>query len=204
MKKKRLIVATKNQGKLREIRELLDGLPLEMCSLSDFQGLPEIVEDGSTFRANALKKALTIARHTGGLVLGEDSGIEVAALDKRPGVYSARYAGVQATDRKNNLKLLRELRGVPMKDRRARYRCVAALVEGETVIAVVSGRCEGMIAQQPQGRNGFGYDPLFFVPRHGQTFGMLDPSIKAVISHRARAMVRVRAALESYLAGACS
>lgn len=193
---KKLIVATKNQGKLREIRELLKDFPIRVVSLADYNDLPDIIEDGKTFRANALKKALTISRHTGELVLGEDSGIEVVALQHRPGVYSARYSGPEATDKKNNSKLLRELAGIPFKNRHARYRCVAALAEGGKVIATVSGSCDGLIADAPKGKNGFGYDPLFFIPQYGKTFGQLNPSIKSQISHRAKAMKKVKRVLK--------
>ncbi|MEW5895335.1 MAG: XTP/dITP diphosphatase [Candidatus Omnitrophota bacterium] len=198
---KTLIVATKNKGKLEEIRSLLKDLPFKIKSLSDYKNLPEIIEDGKTFRANALKKALTISRHTGQLVLGEDSGIQVKVLGNRPGVRSARYSGREATDQQNNEKLLKELRGVPMKERKARYRCVAALTEGERVIAVVSGSCEGLIAGKPEGTNGFGYDPLFFIPKYNKTFGLLPPPVKASMSHRAKAMEKVRDVLVNYRQG---
>ncbi len=196
-----LIVATGNPGKLREIRALLEDLPLRITGLEDHPGLPPIVEDGTTFRRNACKKASTVARVTGGLVLGEDSGLEVAALDGAPGVYSARFSGPRATDESNNRKLLRSLRGVPWERREARYRCVAALAEGERIVAVVSGSCRGRIALRRKGRHGFGYDPLFWVPRYGRTFGELDPAVKDRISHRARALRRLKAALREHLAG---
>jgi len=191
-----LIVATANQKKLKEIRELIQGLDFEVRSLADYDDLPEIIEDGKTFRANALKKALTISRHTGALVMGEDSGIEVRALGNRPGVFSARYSDPGATDKKNNAKMLSELKSVPDDRRQARYRCVAALTRGDEIIATVSGTCHGMIARQERGTNGFGYDPLFLIPAYGQTFGQLDPAIKAGMSHRARAMKKLRRVLE--------
>ena len=191
-----LIVATRNQGKLKEIRALIEDLDFEVRSLADYEDMPEIVEDGKTFRANALKKALTISRYTGGLVMGEDSGIEVKALGNRPGVFSARYSGPGAADKKNNAKMLEELRDVPDECRQARYRCVAALTRGDEIIAVVSGTCQGMIARQECGTNGFGYDPLFFIPKYGKTFGQLAPAIKAGMSHRAKAMKKLRKVLE--------
>lgn len=195
---KALIVATKNKGKLKEIKELLKDLPLKVTSLADYKNFPEIVEDGKTFRANALKKALAISRHTKTLVLGEDSGIEVKALGNRPGVRSARYSGPGAADKGNNLKMLRELRGVPMNKRQARYRCVAALTDGDKIIGTVSGACEGLIAERSKGKNGFGYDPLFFIPKYNKTFGQLDPSIKAGMSHRAKAMKKIKTILKRY------
>lgn len=195
---KTLIVATTNKGKLREIKELLKDLPIKVKSLTDYKNLPRIIEDGKTFRANALKKALTISRDTNMLVLGEDSGIEVKALNNRPGVFSARYSGPNATDKKNNLKMLRELKGKPLFKRQARYRCVAALTEGDKIIAIVSGACDGLIAEHSAGKNGFGYDPLFFIPKYNKTFGQLDPVIKAEMSHRAKAMKKMTRVLVEY------
>ena len=194
-----LIVATKNKGKLKEIQELLKDLPLKITSLTDYKNLPEIIEDGKTFRANALKKALTISRVKKTLVLGEDSGIEVKALGNRPGVRSARYSDPDATDEKNNRKMLAELKGITMGKRQARYRCVAALTDGDKIVAVVSGSCEGLIAEKPMGKNGFGYDPLFFIPKYNKTFGQLDPSIKKQMSHRAKAMAKIKEVLEERL-----
>lgn len=198
---KELLVATTNKGKLREIKELLKDFDLKITSLADYPDAPEVIEDGKTFSQNALKKAATIALYTNKLTLGEDSGLEVKALDNRPGIYSARYAGPEATDKKNNLKLLRALRGIPLKKRQARYRCFAALVDGHGIIDVVDGRCGGLIALRAKGANGFGYDPLFYLPRYKKTFGELDPAIKSTISHRARAFKKVKASLTKYLAG---
>jgi len=195
-----LIVATKNKGKLKEIRALLGGLPLKITSLADYPQAPRIVEDGKSFRGNALKKAATISMWTGKLALGEDSGLEVNALSRRPGVYSARFAGENATDKKNNAKLIRVLKGVPLSKRQARYRCYAALTDGEGIIDVVSGSCSGSIALKAQGENGFGYDPLFYLKRYDQTFGQLPPEVKGRLSHRFRAMKKVRRVLEAYLA----
>ena len=201
-----LIIATTNPGKLREIRELLKDLDVKITSLSDYPDAPKIEEDGKNFAQNALKKAATIALYTGKLTLGEDSGLEVKALGNKPGIYSSRFSGEKATDRKNNVKLLRLLRDVPLKKRQARYRCFAALVDGQPrqrrgqrVIDVVSGSCAGVIALKGKGNNGFGYDPLFFIPRYHKTFGELDPAVKAKISHRARAFRKVRKVLEEYL-----
>ncbi len=193
-----LIVATQNKGKLREIKQLLKDLPVIVKSLADYDSFPDIVEDGKTFRANAIKKAMTISRHTKALVLGEDSGLEVKALNNRPGVWSARYAGPQ-DDRANNQKLLRELRGVPLTMRQARYRCVAALSRGDEVLATCSGSCKGLIAQRRKGTNGFGYDPLFLIPQYGKTFGQLDLEIKASLSHRAKAMKKMHNLLGALL-----
>jgi len=194
-----IVVATRNKGKLKEIRHLLKDMDVQVTSLSDYPDAPEIVEDGTTFSQNALKKASTIALYTKKLTLGEDSGIEVRALNNQPGIYSARYAGPNANDRKNNLKLLRSLKKVPPSKRQARYRCCVALVDGKGIIDIVQGRCSGLIHTHSKGHNGFGYDPLFYVPRYQKTFGELDPEIKAKISHRARALKKVRGILEEYL-----
>jgi XTP/dITP diphosphohydrolase len=194
-----LLIATKNQGKLKEIRELLKGLDLKITSLSDYPDLPGVVEDGDTFKSNAVKKAVTIAAQTKTLTIGEDSGLEVRALGNRPGIYSSRFAatkGKKAADKRNNAKLLRMLRGVPLQKRQARYRCFVALADGEDVVDVVSGSCEGLIALRAKGKNGFGYDPLFFLPRYHKTFGELEPRIKAKISHRSRAFRKIKKVLE--------
>ncbi len=192
---KELVVATGNKKKLREIKELLKDFDFKITSLKDYPGHPEIIEDGKSFRANALIKARIIAQYTKKLTLGEDSGIEIKALNNRPGIYSARYSGPNANDQKNNQKMLRELRDVPDDKRQARYRCCAALVDGLKEITV-DGRCGGMITRRARGKNGFGYDPYFLIPRYNKTFGELDPSIKATISHRARAMQKIRNILE--------
>lgn len=199
IKSKELIVATTNQGKLKEIKVLLKDLDFKITSLADYPNAPKIIEDGKTFDQNALKKAATIALYTRKLTLGEDSGLEVKALGNQPGIYSARYSGLNATDKKNNLKLLRSLRGIPLDQRQARYRCSAALVDGEGIIDVVSGRCGGLIASRSKGKNGFGYDSLFFLPRYNKTFGELDPLIKSRISHRARALAKIKETLQNYL-----
>lgn len=198
-----LVVATTNKGKLREIKELLKEFDLHITSLADYPGAPEVVEDGKTFAQNAIKKAATIALYTKKLTLGEDSGLEVKPLGNQPGIYSARYSGPNTTDKKNNLKLLRSLRGLPLERRVARYRCCAALVDGWQIIDVVDGRCSGLIALRSKGNNGFGYDPLFFLPRYGRTFGQLDPAVKARISHRARAFQKIKIALQEYLRKQC-
>ncbi|MCB9772612.1 MAG: XTP/dITP diphosphatase [Candidatus Omnitrophica bacterium] len=194
-----LLVATKNQGKMREIRELLKEFDVKVTSLADYPNCPDIVEDGKTFKANAIKKAAIIGKYTGKLTLGEDSGLQVKALGNKPGIYSARFSGEGATDEKNNSRLLSELRKVPTLKRQARYRCFAALCDGKKLIGVVDGSCGGVIIDKRKGANGFGYDPLFLIPRYKKTFGELDPLIKAKISHRARALRKLKAMLVKYL-----
>ena len=193
-----LLIATRNKKKLGEIEELLNDLPIKITSLFDYPDCPQIVEDGKTFHANAVKKAVTIAQFTGKLVMGEDSGLEVKALGHQPGVYSARYSGEDATDQKNNAKLLRALQGLPLIKRQARYRCFVALADKFRVIDVVSGSCSGLINLRSKGKNGFGYDPLFLIPRHGKTFGELDGTVKAKLSHRAHALKKFRRVIEKY------
>jgi len=196
---KELLIATGNKGKLREIKELLKDLDIKVTSLADYPDLPKIEEDGKTYAQNALKKAVTIAMCTKKLTMGEDSGLEVKALDNRPGVYSARFSGESATDKKNNAKLLRQLKKTPLSKRQARYRCFAAIVDAKGIVDVVNGSCSGLIATHSKGKNGFGYDPLFFIPRYEKTFGEIDPDIKAKMSHRARALKKVKKSLQKYL-----
>ncbi len=195
-----LLVATKNQGKLREIRELLKDFDVRVTSLADYPNCPEIVEDGKTFKANAVKKATVIGKHTGKLTIGEDSGLQVKALGNKPGIYSARFSQPNATDEKNNDKLLASLKNVPLSKRQARYRCFVALSDGEKLVGVVDGSCGGLITKDRRGSNGFGYDPLFLIARHNKTFGELDPAIKAKISHRARALKKLKVLLAKYFA----
>ena len=194
-----LLVATRNAKKLKEIKELLSGLKIKVTSLADYKDMPHIEEDGKTFAENAVKKAATISLYTQKLVMGEDSGLEVRFLKNAPGVYSARFSGSLATDKKNNVKLLKCLKGVPMNKRQARYRCCAALTDEKGIVDVVSGSCSGMIALQPKGTNGFGYDPLFLIPRFNKTFGELNPSIKSKMSHRAHALKKFKHVIEKYL-----
>ena len=193
-----LLIATRNKGKVREIKDLLKDFPLKITSLNDYSDMPVIEEDGNTFEKNALKKAVTIALYTKKLVIGEDSGLEVKALNNQPGVYSARFSGDDATDEKNNEKLLCMLRGVPLKKRQARYCCVTALVDGKRVIDVVKGSCGGLIAFKEKGKNGFGYDPLFLIPRYKKTFGELPLEVKSTMSHRARALKKLKKSIEKY------
>ncbi len=196
---KELLIATKNKGKIRELADLLRPLGIEVLSLWDLPHPPKIVEDGQTFRANAAKKAVAISILTGKPVMGEDSGLEVDALGGRPGVQSARYSGEGATDEKNNEKLLQELQTVPFEKRTARYRSAIAFADKDGLIDVVEGSCEGMIAPERRGTNGFGYDPLFYIPQHEKTFGELPLSVKQTMSHRAEAFRKFLKLLEKYL-----
>jgi XTP/dITP diphosphohydrolase len=184
-----LVIGTTNAAKGQELRDLLAPYGFHVQTLRDVADAVDVVEDGDTFAANARKKAVEQARHLKAWVLADDSGIEVDALGGRPGVYSARYAGQSATDAQNNAKLLEELGDRPLEKRTARYVCHVALADprGETR-AECSDVCKGRIVFEPVGSNGFGYDPLFEVVEFHQTFGQLGPSVKAAISHRARAL----------------
>jgi XTP/dITP diphosphohydrolase len=184
----KLVVATKNQGKLREVKALLADYPLEVLSLKDFPDLPEIEETGSTFAENALIKATTVAKQTGLLTLGDDSGLEVDCLDGRPGVLSARFAGEPASDWRNNQKLLALMAGIAPEKRTARFRCVVAIVEPTGQSYLAEGTCEGRIGYAMVGDQGFGYDPLFIIPESGLTLAQLDMASKNKISHRSQAL----------------
>ncbi|MCS5695277.1 XTP/dITP diphosphatase [Desulfofundulus thermocisternus] len=188
----KLVLATRNPGKVRELSQLLSPLGYEVLSLEHFPGVPEVVEDGATFKDNAVKKATAVARHTGQLALADDSGLEVDYLGGAPGVRSARFAGEGHDDRANNEKLLRLLAGVPPEKRTARFRCVVAVATPEGKVLTTEGTCEGIIAEEPRGEGGFGYDPLFYVPSCGKTFAELEPEVKNRISHRGRALALMR------------
>ena len=197
---RRLVIGSRNAHKIEEIRAILAGLPIEVVSVSESPGLEDVVEDGTTFTANAKKKAWETANHLGEMVLADDSGLEVAALDGAPGVYSARYAGEPSNDERNNDKLLQELQGVPTDRRQARFRCVMVLVDPQAPEGsqehIMEGSVGGAIAEARAGGNGFGYDPLFVVPEYGRTMAELGPNIKNQISHRARALAQVKNVLE--------
>jgi XTP/dITP diphosphohydrolase len=195
-----LVLGTRNAKKREEIAEILGDLGIELRDLSAYPDAPEVTEDGDTFEANARKKAQQLARHLGEWVLGEDSGLVVPGLGGRPGVYSARYAGRQGDDKANNAKLLAELAPLPDDRRKAYYVCTAALADptGE-VQAVVEGRCHGVITTEERGTGGFGYDPLFLIPEYHKTFGELSPRVKHALSHRARALAKLRPVLRRRL-----
>ena len=192
---KELVVATRNAGKLREIRHLLEGVGFTVLGLEVFPELPEVEEDGATFAANAIKKAETIARLTGRSCLADDSGLTVDALDGEPGVHSARYAGTQGDDNANNARLLRELASVPDERRQAAFRCVMALCRPGMPTCCFEGEVAGRILQAPCGAGGFGYDPLFLVDGCDRTMAELPLAEKNRVSHRGRALRLVVAEL---------
>lgn len=198
----KLLVATTNPGKFAEVQSFLAKFQLEIFSLESLSDYPKIVEDGATFEENALKKAQTLADYSGYFTLADDSGLEVDALNGAPGIYSARYGGAECDDDKNNAKLLNELRFVPEQRRRARFVCALAFCAPKAQggrIWTVRESCEGRIAFSPKGQNGFGYDPVFFYPPFGKTFGELDRATKATVSHRGKALERFAAALPALL-----
>jgi XTP/dITP diphosphohydrolase len=204
-----LVFATRNKGKLVELRALLSDV--DVLSIDEAQArlgvtIPEVVEDADTFAGNAAKKAREVSRATGLPALADDSGLEVDALDGAPGVWSARYAGEGAGDLANNQKLLAAMKDVPAERRTARFRASLALADvtgplGDEVLTA-DGVCEGVILDAPRGTGGFGYDPLFFAPELGQTFAEAGVGPKGHLSHRARAMRAIAPRLLDYLARA--
>ena len=194
-----VLIATTNEGKLREVRQILAGLPAQLTGLADHPPLPEPVENAATLQGNAVLKALHYARLGGCWTLADDSGLEVDALHGAPGVHSARFAGPQCRDAANNAKLVQALSSVPPERRTARFRCVVALADPFKVVATASGALEGRIIDPPRGKNGFGYDPHFFVPQFGMTTAEMDPAQKNLISHRGQAFRALRPTLERHL-----
>ncbi|WP_077214165.1 XTP/dITP diphosphatase [Bacillus dakarensis] len=198
---KEVIIATKNKGKAREFERMFRPLGYEVKTLLDYPSIQDIDETGSTFEENARLKAETVAKEMGKVVIADDSGLMVDALDGAPGIYSARYAGPAKDDEANMDKVLNELAEVPEEKRTARFYCALAVAvpNGETV--TVNGTCEGIILSERRGNNGFGYDPIFFVRDLGRAMAELEPSEKSQISHRANALKRLEDRLPSILAG---
>jgi len=197
----KILIATANQGKVKEIRDLVRGLPIEFLSLAEVENAPDVVEDRDTFEGNALKKAHVLAEATGLVSLADDSGLCVDALDGRPGVLSARYAGDGKTDAEKCLYLLEEMRHLPDDRRTARFVCVIALVAPSGEEHLFRGTCEGRITRELHGTAGFGYDPIFFYEPAGCTFAEMDRQAKNQVSHRGRALREVAKFLEQ-VAGA--
>jgi XTP/dITP diphosphohydrolase len=194
----KVLLATGNRKKALEITAIFaegEGPEVEFLSLADYPDLPEAVEDGKTFLENARKKAHPAAKATGLPTLGEDSGLEVDALGGAPGIFSARYAGEHAADGDNSRKLLEEMKEVPAGKRGARYRCVAVLAFPDGGEITAEGSCEGEIALEPRGTGGFGYDPVFLLP-DGRMMAELSPREKDALSHRGRALKKMRTSLK--------
>ena len=193
-----LLLATSNQHKLEELRAIFSDLPLKLLSLKELQLHMEVEETGTTFAENAELKARAYAQASGMLTLADDSGLEIDALGGAPGVRSARYLGRETTYEERFRKILEQLNGLPMDQRTARFRCVIALAEPSGYTRIVEGIIEGVIADMPRGKKGFGYDPIFFVPELGKTLAELAPEQKNRISHRGRAAQAARILLENW------
>jgi len=194
-----LLIATRNQKKKRELQVILSAWNIKLLTLDDIEGMPEVEEDGATFSENALKKAQTIAQLSGCITLADDSGLVVDALGGAPGVFSARFAGVEANDKNNNLKLLNLMQNVPDEDRTARFICVIAVADPEGHVNTVQGVCEGKIGVTPKGQGGFGYDPLFIPSGFSKSFAELSDMEKNQISHRGKALQETKVLLERLL-----
>jgi XTP/dITP diphosphohydrolase len=187
---KRIILSSRNKHKLEEMKFFLRGIPAELATLEDYPEVPDLLEEGITFRENALMKARQVYEQTGILALADDSGLEVFFLNGRPGVRSARYAGTGASDEANNVELLKEMRGVAPRRRAAQFRAVLALV-GKGIEKTAEGICSGALAEYPRGTNGFGYDPIFVPSGFSRTYAELVAEEKNRISHRSKAFIKM-------------
>jgi XTP/dITP diphosphohydrolase len=192
-----LVIASRNKGKTDEISELLSGFPVTIKNLDDFGPIPEVEEDGQTFDDNAYKKSSFTARVLGYPALADDSGLVVEALDGAPGVFSARYAGLDATNEQRFQKLLREMEGI--NNRKAAFECVISLAVPTGPALTYEGRCEGIIAESPLGTNGFGYDPIFYYPPLKKTFAQLTREEKGRVSHRGKALEELKNEFDSVI-----
>lgn len=192
---RKLLLATTNKGKAREYQALLKGIPFNIVTPADVGITPEVAETGRTYKENARLKAITLAKESSLLTLADDSGLEVDALGGEPGVRSARYAGKGVTDSARNDFLLGKLKGVPEKERTARFVCVIAIATPEGKVTLYEGECRGFITNAPRGTHGHGYDPVFYVPELGKTMAELTLEEKNKVSHRARAAEKARRAL---------
>jgi len=190
-----LLLATQNADKIIEMRDVLRDLDIELISAASLEGIPPVDEDQDTLAGNAVKKALTLSQLTGMIALADDTGLEVDALGGAPGVYSSRYSAPEATYAANVARLLREMQNIPESARTARFRCVIAIAR-DGHVNTVEGVCEGLITATPRGTDGFGYDPVFWVPDLRKTFAELSLAEKNLISHRGRALRKARAVLE--------
>ena len=193
---KKIIFATGNQDKMREIHEILADMDVEVVSMKEAGIHADIVENGSTFEENAVIKAKTICELTGEITLADDSGLEIDYLDKAPGIYSARFAGEDTSYDIKNRILLDRLEGVPDEERRARFVCAVAAVFPDGTVKVVRETIEGQIAHEIDGENGFGYDPIFYVPEYGCTTAEMTPELKNELSHRGKALRAMKKILE--------
>ncbi len=192
-----LILATKNRGKVSEFQDLFRGFDFEIKSLNDFGPIPPVIEDGETFEDNSVKKAQFTAKVLGLPAIADDSGLTVKALGGKPGVLSARYAGEDATDEANNIKLLKAMKGI--EQREAAFICVLAIAVPQGPALIYGGTCEGLITQEISGTQGFGYDPIFYYPPLNKTFAQMSGAEKNGVSHRGRAMAELKGELDKVL-----
>ncbi len=196
---KKLVVATRNKDKLREIKSLLKNLPVKVYSVADFENVPEVIESGKTLESNAKKKAQEVSRFLNMLAIADDSGLEVPALGNKPGVYSARFSGPGATYKSNNEKLLKILESKKPSDRKARFRCVMAVADKGRLIDTAEGICRGKITYKAAGNAGFGYDPVFKPHKHKKTFAQMSLKQKNKISHRSKALIKAKELVKRYM-----
>ena len=195
---KKIFLATKNKGKIKEMKEILsDIFDIEIYSILDGFDIPDVVEDGNTFEENSIKKAVEISKFLNMYVIADDSGIAAEALEGRPGIYSARYAGIGATDDDNNKKLIEDMKG--KENRTVKYVAVITCASPDGRTLSVEGDIYGKLLEEAQGSNGFGYDPFFFVEEYQVTFGELDPVIKNNISHRGKALTELKKGIKEFI-----
>jgi len=191
----KIVFASRNEGKIKEISYMLEGMDIELVSLNNYANVPEIAEDGKSFLENALKKARIVSGCTGETVLADDSGLQVDILGGEPGIYSSRYAGENATDEENIAKLLSRLKDIPQEKRAASFCCVLVLYRKDNSYDYFEGKWRGQIIDMPRGGNGFGYDPIFMVPDLKMTAAELPAEIKNKISHRGQAFAQLKESL---------
>ncbi|MDR3048233.1 MAG: XTP/dITP diphosphatase [Elusimicrobiota bacterium] len=196
---KELILSTGNKHKIEEIRDILKDLPIKITPISDFPQFPHTIEDGDTLAQNAVKKAKEAAAFFNKWAIADDTGLEVEALNGAPGVYSARYAGESCSYEDNNKKLLKELSGLPKEKRKACFKCAIAMANPNGQIWTAEGRIDGIIGKSQSGANGFGYDPIFFVEEYNKSFAELSPQVKNQISHRAKALQKMKEKLKDII-----
>ncbi len=196
---KEVIIATNNMGKAKDFEALFEPFGVKVLTLNDLDNAIDVEETGVTFEENAILKAETVARLLGKVVIADDSGLEIDALDGAPGVYSARYAGAEKSDDANIEKVLSELEAVPTDGRTARFRCVLAVAGPGVETETFSGSCEGVIHSERKGTNGFGYDPIFYVPEQGRMMAELSAQEKSLISHRGAALAKLKVKLPQFM-----
>ncbi|MFH1824329.1 MAG: RdgB/HAM1 family non-canonical purine NTP pyrophosphatase [Candidatus Firestonebacteria bacterium] len=203
MKNLEIVLATRNKDKIKEIKKILKSIPIKILTLSNFKRFPNVKEKGKTIEQNAIKKAKIISKFTNKITLADDTGLEVVYLNRKPGVYSSRFAGSGCSYDDNNQKLLNLLSGIHMIKRKAVFRTVMALAKPDGKVKYVEGKCFGRISEKKLGKNGFGYDPVFIPKGFRKTFAQMKPSTKNRISHRAKALVKSKKLLKCFLSG-CS